>query len=302
MKKALVVTLVVVSALVVVGLLLQLLPAQWQSPVTWIGGTVVLVIAVLAGLAEITGYNLRTILRGEQVTDSQQAEIGPSIMIRAKDIKIDTIVSYMEGDLIQGDKVWGITQQTHPSGQKRIKQLVADIRKCLYRTNEDLPEALLHSGELALRLDQSSFAEWVDYELEGYPDLDPKKLLTLAPYRKVELYTKILLVSGRDTPVQTLPLRTVFFGYPTPWIVQKIAESKQSGIDELTALADEEAQRYLDDFFQFLLEKNPDGSFEMMGQLRLFLHVRQLESILDGVRQKIGELLRIVSLLTDDKQ
>lgn len=302
MKKALVVTFVVVSALVVVRLLLQLLPPQWQSPVTWIGGAVVLAITVLAGLAEITGYNLRTILLGEQVLDSQQTEIEPSIMIRAKEIKIDTIVSHIGGDLIQGDKVGGITQQLHPSGRQRIKQLVADIRKCLYRTNEDLPEALLHSGELALRLDQSSFAEWVDYELEGYPDLDPEKLLTLAPYRKAELYVKVLLVSDRNAPVRTVPLRTVFFGHATPWIVQKIAESKQLGIFELTALANEEAQRYFDDFVQFLLEKNPDGSVEMMGQLRLFLDVRQLESILDGVRQKVGELLRIASLLTDDKQ
>jgi hypothetical protein len=58
---AVVVSLILLAILAVVikAFLLPRLPTQWQSNFIWIGGTLLTTVALLAGLAQLTGYSLR---------------------------------------------------------------------------------------------------------------------------------------------------------------------------------------------------------------------------------------------------
>lgn len=257
------------------SLLYPILLEAWKTLLVSVAGSLGISLAVLSGLAQITGYSFKDMF-------SQTAKSVPEVNEHP------------------------VSGEAKPRNQKRndeLQKIIDEIHSTLYADNIYLPIILTKCLTLA-DLTQSD-RDWIIRELNGYrplakEDEDEKYLENendpALVHRVIEPYFKIQYVDA-DTGVpdiMILPVRKLFIPFPVAQIIEEIKDAKQRNLNEFSyPLIQVDKQAFLD-VKRFTME-HLRGSL-LPDDLRAFMKVSDYEGILNKVRQKVIEFISQVRI------
>jgi len=219
------IALFVGTAFLIREYLLPKLPQQWQTDLTWIAGAAATTLAILASLAEFTGYNLISLLSKEESTNKiplAHDNRGAISLNTGDRSKID-----WDGDILQtGSTKIVVPDRNAIESQKSIEpsrsELVSEIQSKLYGDNNRLPYVLTLCLDVCDRIGLiKKYEIWLRAELSGYPT-DPTEyygefgsgdegdawLAEWASHRFIA--TNVKLVEPGQSVVQDAPFDRVF--------------------------------------------------------------------------------------------
>ena len=288
--------------------LLPMLPEPWQNNLIWLGTATVGTIAILSGLAQLTGYSLKDLfsspkptLPPSQTKDSQ----GEVILNVGAYGRIDRI-----GDILQSNSTKIVVSSTDVLGSPRssktanVENLIKDIQSALYEDNSRLPYVLTLCLDLCSQVNLSEkYDQWLKIELNGYKNYQEFRgkfdneiqfenwMQTWAPHRLIEPYVKFAYRSETGRPIlDKLPLQKILVAFPVAEVARHIQNARDSNNTEFSLLLRQLSTEHFDELKGFVAQLSPQ--LEVSPDLQVFYTVSNLEQILNGVRSIVLSLLR----------
>lgn len=281
--------------------LLPRLPTEWQSNVFWLVSTLITSITILASIAQLSGYGLKDFFSKPKGDKLQPKKIKGSVVFNSYNGKID-----FNGDILQ-DKSTKIviehaTVVTESEKDDNLENLKRDIRANLYKDNNLLPYALSLCLELCdKKAISNDFRGWIERELKGY-DVHEKFKATFrneeqyekwmkkwASHRYIESYIKASVPSEdkRYFEIRGIPLGEMFVAFPIAQIVRMLSDEKVNG--EFSIQLGTFGKERVSDLRNYFASYS---GVDIPPDLLLFYRASELEKVLNGVREKVLDLLK----------
>lgn len=246
----------------------------WKTYLISITGSLGISLAILSGLAQITGYSIKDLF-SPPIPSNQENEDNTMMEVKKQ------------------------TRTTIHSDE--IKNIIDEVQSILYSDNQKMPVVLTKCLILAelVNLHQED-KEWLSRELNGYQYLTEQysesKYLRdgvelSASHRIIEPYIKMQYVDAEThlPEIMTLPVQKVFISYPISQIIEEIRSAKENNQPEIfysLAKLDKHALLQVRNFFSEYF-RQPQSSRDLVAYIR----VSDYEGIVNKVRLKVLDLL-----------
>ncbi len=307
--KVFIVTMVVVIvfsllAVLTKWLLIPRLPKEWQSDTVWIISTLITSITVLASIAQFSGFSLKDFFSKSTDNASSAQKIKGSVVFKSDNGDID-----FKGDILQDKSTKIVIERaTVVAGLEKgdnLGNLTRDIRANLYKDNNLLPYVLTLCLELCERKAISdSFREWIERELNGYDEYEKFKatfkheeqfekwMKKWASHRHIESYIKASFPSKdkRYLEIRGIPYGEMFVAFPIAQIVRMLNDTKENV--EFSIQLDTLGKERIHDLRNYFAKYS---GVDIPPDLLIFYRATELEKVLNGVREKVLNLLTATS-------
>ena len=304
------VVLVILLAYLSKVYLIPKLPPPLQNGIIWLGVTVVGTIAVLAGVAQITGLSFRDLFSGKEYQKSHQPpqeNISGSIILTAGSQGMQNF----HGDILQSStKVevgeLNIISSLAGKSADSIDRLIRDIQAALYGEDKQLPYTLALCLDLCQQVSLSTKYElWLRKELNGYEDHDDFQksfpddqafedwMRQWAEHRMVKTYIKV----GRRSDntgryqIEDVEFESLLIGFPVAEIIQKLDSVKITNIHEFPLSLKTLGQGILERLNSTFAEYFPSARIEHIDDVFAYYKSADLNKILNSVRGLVLSLL-----------
>lgn len=269
----------VVLLLAVKYFLFPSLEQNLQAYLLSLVGAVVLVLAILANLAQITGYSVRDLFSSS--SNMQSARVEKPV-----------------------GKTEAMVKPARATNNERAVYLINEIQTSLYGDNSQLPKVLTLCLDLCDTVGLSDeYGEWLRRELNGFQNIEEfkKKFPDHDQYeewmdkwmihRQVDAYIKFTYRSaetGRQE-IKNLPIPKFFVVWSIAYIIDTLKDAKDKGVGEMAFVLREVAP----DIFEKMRVENKKApwNIDTPYDLQAFMNFAGFNRILNDVRERILVLL-----------
>ena len=309
----------VAALFVLANFVLPILPEEQQTALVQYGSAVITAIAVLAALAQVTGFSLKDLFKAPHtphpLDDPDRiapASSGISTMLSMQADHYGSIS--IAGDVLQhGSTKMLIGGQpeispTHPRKTVDVEWTIREIQAKLYSKNAELPYILTLCLDLCATLGiNDDNVTWLEKELSGFRNYAQLQssfddvahfdawMEKWASHRLVATYMKFRYRSsdrGGQFVLDDLPFERIFVAYRLNELVSLIEQARNNRAEEVFFPLQNFPEETLQSLSE-LVSKHFGGS-QIPPDLQVFIRLQQLERILEGTRDKILGLLRLV--------
>jgi hypothetical protein len=285
--------------------LLPLLPPNYRTELTWLGGSIISALFLVAALAQFTGLNVKDLFLASKPSSGAKIEdiiADKGVVISVKDQgKVD-----WQGDILQSGSTKIVVDKSNleeghtTTNKSSLEKFIHEIQSNLYGDISRLPYVLTLSIDLCtqLKLD-NNYIKWLLLELGGLDDFKKFKdefsdnqpfekwMEKWSAHRFVRTYIKFAYRStetGRYE-IDELKYKEFFIGFPVAKIVRDIQTAKRNETQEFSMELRQMGNDLLPELRKIIADTMPGT--QISPEIRVYYNVSTLEKILDEIRKKI---------------
>jgi hypothetical protein len=299
--RAMIIVIVFVAiAVFMKWLVIPRLPKEWQTNIVWMLATIITATGLLASFSQITGYSLKDWINQKEPYLSSQSG---SVVINADD---GGIVNFT-GDILKDKSTKIVVEHAvivneSESEKSKVERLIKDVQSALYGDNKMLLYALTLSLDLCNKNEHlKNYKKCIEMELKGYEDYENLKSSfgadisfekwenEWASHRKIKCYIKASMPTKdkQYIEIRRLPYGEIFIAFPISQIVRMLQDSKVDA--EFSVFLASLGKDRIEEIGSIMSKHS--AKVNIPPDLKLFYQASELEKLLNGVREKVLNLI-----------